>query len=411
MIQVSKIAKDQSDHSLSADLLERALFTFGRASLSLFNNKLSQGKARLDFSRPENRELWLAGYQYMKNLVMKGTYRTALEWAKLLLSLDPEDDPYCMRLVIHELAVRAHEFQWLLDFSSSKLMEIGIMPGTAAASHTSPSVAYAAMQLRDGKQSRKLLTASMQRLPWLFTHLFKEINLDAPPSIWGLTPRTDAETLFTELYIRQTKELWDTPETTSLLMEVAHTIQKVSIDSIPLTPNSDMSLDVVRFVYLDNTPAIMSLVPSNLLHRSNNSDADPLPPFHNTYSYDSQRRQIDGRDNGSHGRGDDDFFDPIAALARLIPGLRAGPRDEDDDGVDVGSNHADEREAMAQELQAALDNGDGPVPPGIVQRLLGMIWRTGNTAGDEEEESNTDTDDEMPELIEERNTNSDNEIP
>jgi hypothetical protein len=366
--------------------------------LSLFNNKLSQGKARLDFSRPENRELWLAGYQYMKNLVMKGTYRTALEWAKLLLSLDPEDDPYCMRLVVHELALRAHEFQWLLDVYDCKIMETGAMSASALASHTSPSLAYAAMQLRDGKRSRKLLTASMQRLPWLFTSLFKEINLDAPPSIWGITPRTDAETLFTELYIRQTKELWDTPETTSLLMEIAHTIPKVKVDLIPTIPHSDMSLDVVRFVYLDNTPAIMALVPSSLLHRPNNSDADPLPPFHNTYSYDSQHRQIDGRAPGGYGRGEDDFFDPIAALARLIPGLRTGTRDEDDDGVDVGSNDEVEREAVAHEIEAALGTGDGPVPPGLVQRLLGMIWRTGDPV--EAQESNTDTDDEMPELIE-----------
>src|SRR4051812_34051130 len=40
LLQVSKIAKDQGDHSLSSDLVERALFTFGRVSLSSFSTKL-----------------------------------------------------------------------------------------------------------------------------------------------------------------------------------------------------------------------------------------------------------------------------------------------------------------------------------------------------------------------------------
>jgi tetratricopeptide (TPR) repeat protein len=207
-LQVSKIAKDQTDHALSSDLVERALFTFGRAAQSLFATKLSHGKARLEFERPENREFWLAGYQYIKSLIMKGTYRTALEWAKLLLALDPENDPYCMLLMIHHLSLRAYESQYLLDIYESQMLG----EWSTLIAYVSPSLALAAMQLREPVRARKLLEQSIQRLPWIFCKLFQELNLNnPPPSIWGAEPRTDAENLFSEIYIRQTKDLWNTP--------------------------------------------------------------------------------------------------------------------------------------------------------------------------------------------------------
>jgi hypothetical protein len=319
LLQVSKIAKDQTDHALSSDLVERALFTFGRATQSLFATKLSQGKARLHFARPENREFWLAGYQYIKSLIMKGTYRTALEWAKLLWALDPENDPYCMLLMIHHLALRAYESQYLLDIYENEMLG----DWSTFITHMSPSLALAAMQRKQAVTSRSLLLRSIQRLPWLFCRLFQELNLNnPPPSIWGAEPRSDAENLFSEIYIRQTKDLWNTPEATALLMEVAHASDKLNYRDLPILDNKKITLNVARFVYLDNTPTLMALVPSQLLHRSTNSDSDPLPPDRNIFSWDSQRMFF-SRDGNSRGmdRAFGDHFDPIAALRALIPGL------------------------------------------------------------------------------------------
>jgi hypothetical protein len=320
LLQVSKVAKDQGDHALSSDLVERALFNFARATTSLFATNLSQGLARLQFARRENREFWLAGYQYIRSLVMKGTYRTALEWAKLLLIIDVSSkDPYCMLLMVHHLALRAHEFKWLLELSESSVWMNATTHGEdsdAYASHITPSLAFAALQLKDAAKCRSLLSQSIQTLPWLFCKLFQELNLDKPPpSIWGAQPRTDAENLFTELYVHQTKDLWNTPEATALLVEVADTTTKLNEKDIPKTDNSSITLDVARFVYLDNTPTLMALVPSKLLHRSNNSDSDPLPPDDGL-----------GEQEGLH-----TFYDPIAALRRLIPGWtgNGGAADEE----------------------------------------------------------------------------------
>lgn len=363
---------------------------------------------------------------------MKGTYRTALEWAKLILSLDPEADPYCMRLLIHQLSLKAREFNWLLDVSESDIPDIWAPPYFGrchAASHITPSLAFAALQLKESTQCRKLLTESMQTLPWLFTHLFKELSLDAPASIWGIMPRTEAESLFTEMYVLQTKDLWNTPEATALLMETAHTIPKVAVDSIPKLDDSEMTLDVVRFVYLDNTPALMALAPGYLLHRSNNSDSDPLPPDFNIYSYEHQRAVIEGHDRGAAGNAFGNFFNPIAAIRQLIPNFRRGA---DDDDIDVGDEpltDAEIRAAIQHQLAAypgdlrgeglevySDDDGeDEDAEPegdiggesylpqmGMARRLMSMLWGAGPPAANETDRASdgTSTDDEMPDLVE-----------
>lgn len=403
LTQVSKVARNQGDHALASDLLERALFTFGRATTTLFSKKLAEGKARFDFQRPENRELWLAGYQYIKSLVMKGTYRTALEWAKFLLSLDPTGDPYCMRLMIHQLALRAQEFEWLLDMcdpksDSDEKSPFVVMSGSDAYRyHIAPSLAFAALQLRDGKRSRELLTKGMQQLPWLFARLFQDLNLDVPPSIWGITPRTRTEELFTALCIKYTKDLWDTPAATALLMEIAHTISKVDASSIPKVKDDELTLSVVRFVYLDDTPALMAMVPSALLHRSNNSDSDPIPPDNSIISYESQRIPLQQRD----GFGDAllDFNDPLAAFQRLIPDLnnfagvprgvrvlggmmdwtgeRRGEEGEDDD-VEGSEEPADDATGSEEEEEQR--------PSSTGNWLSNLLWNRRARAGQEEPE-------------------------
>jgi hypothetical protein len=343
----------------------------------LFSAKLAEGKARLDFARPENRELWLAGYHYIRSLIMKGTYRTALEWAKLLLALDPEDDPYCMRLWIHQLALKAHDGQFVIDLAATKLFR---ETHKASIKHTIPSLAYAYLQKRDGVESRKYLSEAMQQVPWLFTRLFQELNLDSPPpSIWGAQPRTDSEKLFTEIYIRQTKDLWNSPEATSLLMEVGYATEK--LDEVPIN-DEGVTLDVARFVYLDNTPALMSLVPSSLLHRIPNSDSDPLPPDHNLFSWPSQRLPFERAENSRGGRGDD-YMDPIAALARLLPGLRRNGNPETGEQIVVDDELRQQLEVAAAEAEEAEqaeteDGGDPPAPRSWLdpRNLLDLIWGT-----------------------------------
>ncbi|KAK0263204.1 hypothetical protein LTS09_002395 [Friedmanniomyces endolithicus] len=177
LLQVSEIAKQERDHSTSGDLLERALFSFGRAVHSTFAKNLGEGKARLDFRRPENREFWLASWRYMQNLSMRGTWRTVYEWTKLLLSLSPEDDPYALWLVLDQYALRSRQD---LDY-------LNLSQGLAE---------YKGGNKGKGKQA---LFTAVGRFPWVVARLMHELNLDPAPAIWGKEPRTEKEKLHSEL--------------------------------------------------------------------------------------------------------------------------------------------------------------------------------------------------------------------
>ncbi|KAI1417964.1 DUF654-domain-containing protein [Hypoxylon sp. FL1857] len=291
LIQASKIAKQDQNAALSADLCERALFTFGRVSLSTFRQKIEQGKARLCFRRPENRQFWLAGYHYLKNLIMKGTYRTALEWAKLLLSID-HGDPYGIIHYIHPLAIRAHESKWFIDLCDSELLQVD-RAAQDAPDYIRQTLVLAKLQQKDAAGAKELLVKGMERLPWLYSHLFKSLNLDVPKAIWGMQPRNRDEELYTSLYIHQTKGLWDNAQAISLLKEAASEAKRVDVNkTFPFPPVVKDNL--ARFVYLLEIPSLIGLIPRDLLNTSTNWEFDPLPPpfAENIFSYESQKQPL-----------------------------------------------------------------------------------------------------------------------
>ncbi|KAL1840921.1 hypothetical protein VTJ49DRAFT_7619 [Mycothermus thermophilus] len=286
LIQVSKVARQDQNSALAADLIERALFTFGRVSLNEFRKKLERGQARMSFARPENRQFYLAGFNLIQKLVLKGTYRTALEWAKLFLSIS-HDDPYAMIHWIHVLAVRAREAEWFINLCKSDLVTSN-RNGALYAKQTLP-LAY--LQLGDSATAKSVLIEGMETLPWLYCSLFKALNLDAPRSVWGIVPRDPEETLHTELYIHLAKDLWNTPNHITLLREAAAAASPPSPSTLPKCP--EVSLATARFVYLDNTPALMSAVPRLMLHTAEpNFDFDPLPPPENENVFSSEIQRL-----------------------------------------------------------------------------------------------------------------------
>jgi len=291
LLQVSEIAKQERDHATSGDLLERALFTFGRAVHSTFAKSLSEGKARLDFRRPENREFWLAAWRYIANLGMRSTWRTVYEWAKLLLSLDPEGDHYEVRLVIDQYALRAHQPQNFLDLTNSALFKRSWID--------LPNVQYTAglayIQTKQPTEGRNVLRAAVEEWPWIAARLFQELEINPiPPSVWGKTAPEQVEKLHTELYATRAKDLWNTPEATAVLNEVAYTAKpsrmRAEIDIRTITVNE------ARHTMLTDKPELIALIPRSLTGRLTSS-SDPLPPDDSVLSYDT------GASTASHARG------------------------------------------------------------------------------------------------------------
>ncbi|KAK8215090.1 hypothetical protein M8818_002100 [Zalaria obscura] len=287
LLQVSEIAKQERDRATEGDLIERALFSFGRAVHSSFSTNLSQGKARLDFRRPENREFWLAATRYISNLGMRSTWRTVYEWTRLLLSLDPENDPYRMSLVLDQYALRARQPQSFLDLSSSTAF--------ATKWKTLPNIqlsrGLALIQTANAAKGKQTLYTAISKFPWVVARLFQELNLDPPPAVWGKEPRTDAEKLQQELYATRAKDVWNTPEATDVLVEVS---AAVSPDvAPPPVQDSPIAVDDARHVLMTDTPALIALLPRALTARVA-SASDPLPPENNLVTYTPSSRRGHG---------------------------------------------------------------------------------------------------------------------
>lgn len=62
--------------------------------------------------------------KYIDILGRKGCSRTALEYCKLLLSLDPHTDLFGALLRLDFYAIRAHEYQYFLDLVRNLTKEI-----------------------------------------------------------------------------------------------------------------------------------------------------------------------------------------------------------------------------------------------------------------------------------------------
>ncbi|KAF2736467.1 DUF654-domain-containing protein, partial [Polyplosphaeria fusca] len=351
LLQVSEIFKQQRDNATSGDLLERALFSFGRAVHSTFSTNLAQGKARLDFRRPENREFWLAAWRYIHTLGVRATWRTAFEWAKLMLSMSPEEDPYCMRLLLDQLALRGHDPQGLIDIiQCDHLQRLWKIPPNFAF-----STALAHNQLKDPKKARSTLRSAIKEYPWIAARLCKDLDVTPIPKfIWGKEPNTNFQELLCRLYVSSAKDLWNEPETISLLMEVAHSLGD---EDAPLgdaehpywlAPIDEIQL--ARHVILTDDRSLLVLIDPHVKARLTSS-SDPLPPEDNMMSYSlvAPGVQVQRRDRENmvaELRGLIDYLERLDLDPRLLGGGDVSQEELIRAVVRAGSSEAEFRRNM-----------------------------------------------------------------
>lgn len=271
------MAEIQRDYATAADLVERALFSYGRALHSTFADRLSRGRARFKTEWPENSEFYHVVNRHIKNLSKRALWRTAYEWTKLLLAVSLHDDQSCVRYVIDQMALRSHQAQHLLDLLRNRQMAgaLSKLPNIAA------SIPLAHLQLDQPDEARRTLFTAIKDRPWVFHRLFQELGIERiPPSIWGSEPRTPHERLLAELYVYQATDLWKTPEATSLLIEVAG----ISEQMLPAGDIDDDPIhwDEALLVLSMEVPQLAALLPRDLvtqvLDAAGRSDVPPGPP-------------------------------------------------------------------------------------------------------------------------------------
>ncbi|ELK02896.1 Transcription factor 25 [Pteropus alecto] len=298
LLQLSDACRFQEDQEMARDLVERALYSMECAFHPLFS--LTSGTCRLDYRRPENRSFYLALYKQMSFLEKRGCPRTALEYCKLILSLEPDEDPLCMLLLIDHLALRARNYEYLIRLFQE--WEVVLMPLLEYCS-VRPDAAVAG-------------------------HRFfgPDAEISQPPALSQLV----------SLYLGRSHFLWKEPATMSWLEEnVREVLQAVDAGdpAVEACESRRKALyqraprNIHRHVVLSEIKEAVAALPPDVTTQSV-MGFDPLPPLDTIYSYVRPERLSPV----SHGN-------TIALFFRsLLPNYTAeGERPED--GAAEGLNH------------------------------------------------------------------------
>ncbi|GIX85119.1 transcription factor 25 [Caerostris extrusa] len=112
LIQFSDICRMGDDVQMAAELIERAIFYMECSLHPLFN--IAMGNCRLDYRIAENRSFYIALFKHLIYIGQRGCSRTSLEFCKFLLSLDPDEDPLGVILMIDYYAIRSSQYEFLI---------------------------------------------------------------------------------------------------------------------------------------------------------------------------------------------------------------------------------------------------------------------------------------------------------
>jgi hypothetical protein len=201
-----------------------------------------------------------------------------------MLAMAPEQDPYCIRLMFDQLALRGRDPQAVVDLvETDHLQRLWKVPPNLAF-----SVALAHDRLKQPQKARSTLRNAIKEYPWLAARLCKELDISPiPKPVWGKEPNGDYQELLCQLYVPKAKDLWNTTEATSLLVEVCYTFEEeLGAGEDPYWLAQIPEIDVARHVILSDDRNLIALLDTQIKAKYT-SVSDPLPPEDTMESYDS----------------------------------------------------------------------------------------------------------------------------
>ncbi|KAG0050167.1 Transcription factor 25 [Gryganskiella cystojenkinii] len=229
LLQLSEVSKHNGDNGLAGEFIEQALYAFEKSFHSLFN--ITSGSVRLSFMEVENRSFFLAIHRHIQFLGRRGCWRTAFEFNKLLLSLDPTHDELGSLLSIDFYALKAEEYTYLLKLYDRLKEEHQLqkLPNFAY------SIALAQFQLeqKDGnnegsnsnqhEKSSKMLQRAILMFPTAVPLLADQGSFSADsemagePAFYPAKDLPEVMDLYIHLFTSRNFALWKEPEVISWL--------------------------------------------------------------------------------------------------------------------------------------------------------------------------------------------------
>lgn len=345
LLQLSDVCRIQEDQEMARDLIERALYSFECAFHPLFS--LTSGTCRLDYLRPENRAFYLALYKHMMFLEKRGCPRTALEYCKLILSLDPDADPLCMLLLIDFLTLRSREYQSLLQLYQDweEHRNLSQLPNFAFSTalcrfHLSQQEDMDPEESdKQRKKADQMLQEALIMFPGVLMPLLDLCTVQPDPTVTShafFGPKSQigqppALAELAALYVGRTYSLWREAAVMLWLEESVKEVLRRCDTKDPLVEESQNKRkqryqsaprNIHRHVLLSEIKEATSSLPLEVTTQPV-MGFDPLPPLDSVMSYTRPERQHVGASNES----------TLSLFFRsLLPNfnLTGGQRQEDD---------------------------------------------------------------------------------
>nr|CAB3264367.1 NACHT, LRR and PYD domains-containing protein 14-like [Phallusia mammillata] len=306
LVTFSDVYKVHDDIKMARELIERALYCLERSFHPCFN--LTTGLCRLDYKYPENRCLFLALYKHMNFVAQRGCNRTALELAKVLLSLDSDNDPLGVSLLLDYFALRAAEYKFMIRFAQ----EWGASRNLPQLPNWAYSIALAHFHLNqegDLVKADKCLQDALIMFPSVLLALLDKCSVQPDKKVTACPHFKTTESspaglsILCHLYVGRCYLMWKAPDVmTWLERNVNVAMQRVN-DKEPLVIDSERKrktryqkppLNVYRHAMISEIDGVSSLLPLDIRMGTMLSH-DPLPPSDTVTSYTRPPRSSSGR--------------------------------------------------------------------------------------------------------------------
>ncbi|KAI8592286.1 transcriptional repressor TCF25-domain-containing protein [Geranomyces variabilis] len=377
LLQLSEIAKHSGDIALASELIERALFALERSFHSQFN--IATGRCRLPYVRFENRCFHLAIFRHLGYLARRGCWRTAFEFSKLLLSLDPKDDPVGTLYSIDFYAINAKEFEWYTQFwkGNEEQYNLATKPNHAF------NLALATWEIetsknQDHSESSAKLQNAILHFPATIPLLYEKLGTSSAGVSAEVPFFSGAEdapylNLSIQLFVERNHTLWKVPEVLAWLREnVAAVVARKPLQAptdalatgIKIEYKHDIPRVLSRHIFISDFNSITSALPAEVT-ASGIQAHDPLPPPEAPLSPYSQFEQQQAQ------RGDPAGF-LSNLLQNMLPWINGGvdgaprrpPRGADDeDEDDIDDEELLEAEDGGRDMWDLEDIADGVLNP------------------------------------------------
>ncbi|KAK0205865.1 transcriptional repressor TCF25-domain-containing protein [Desarmillaria ectypa] len=311
LLQMAQVFRHREEHSQAVDFIDRALFAYERSFIGAFT--FTSGLNRLAFDLVENRPFFLALHRQAADLQRRGCLRTAFEFARLMYSLDPWNDPHGALYHLDYLAFKGNMTGWLLEmfeFFKQRRQEKGarinpsILPGWMYAR------ALALRVSRDAKQrelSTETLIEAVKSFPSVVPVLADKLEVSLPAPIRSHRDfRIEADGnslkesvailhLLSHLYVQRSLPVWKDHAEWFSETVTTHFSKTPPPSSLPVTDerksflelfgHTNLQYAVYRHVMVLEYRNLFRYIPREILVRKS-LDCDPLPPPTAVTNYD-----------------------------------------------------------------------------------------------------------------------------